>query len=116
MDIRNLERIVAEFTDKYHFVPWKEVEKVEKKTKPMFTKKQLQMDGKSFVNITEYYDKNTNRKEYVLFISKVDFILEDGEYSVETYNDSFSINVTDISDEQTLVETMIEKCKEYNYL
>ena len=114
MDIRNLERIVAEFTEKYHFVPWKEVEKVEKKSKPMFTKKQLQMDGKSFVNITEYIEKN--KKEYVLFISKVDFILENDEYSVETYNDSFSINVTDILDEQTLVETMIEKCKEYNHL
>ena len=114
MDIRNLERIVAEFTEQYHFVPYKEVEKVEKKSKPLFTKKQLQMDGKSFVNITEYIEKN--KKEYVLFISKVDFILENDEYSVETYNDSFSINVTDISDEQTLIETMIEKCKEYNHL
>ena len=87
----------------------------------MFTKKQLQNDGKSFVDITKYTEKNSTDINYILFIGKIYFTIDSysssGEeiYSVDTDN-GFSINLSDFSDEQTLIETMIEKCKEYNHL
>jgi hypothetical protein len=78
------------------------------------------MDGRSFVEIKEYREKNKDI-QYVLFIGKIYFNLESSSkkediYSVDTDDHSFAINLSEFSDEQTLIETMIEKCKEYNYL
>ena len=112
IDMKRLEMIVAEFAKKHNFLQWKDIASVVMKSKPMFTKKQLQMDGKSYVYIEKKKD-NT----YV-FICKIYFNLEslkEDIYSVDT-EDIFAINVSDFSDEQTLIETMIDKCKEYNQL
>jgi len=120
MDIRQIEMIVADFTKKYNFLQWKDIANVVTKSKPMFTKKQLQMDGRSFAEIKEYREKNKDI-QYVLFIGKIYFNLESSSkkeeiYSVDTDDHSFAINLSEFSDEQTLIETMIEKCKEYNHL
>jgi hypothetical protein len=121
IDTNRLEVIIAEFAKKYNFLQWKNISNLFIKSKPMFTKKQLQNDGKSFVDITKYTEKNSTDINYILFIGKIYFIIDSysssGEeiYSVDTDN-GFSINLSDFSDEQTLIETMIEKCKEYNHL
>lgn len=119
MDIHRVERIVAEFAETYHFLEWKDIANVVTKSKPMFTKKQLQMDGKTYVQISKHTEKNNGNKQYVLlYIGKIDFNLDSSskECSVDTEGDGFVINVSDFSDEQTLIDTMIEKCKEYNHL
>jgi len=121
IDINRLEIIIAEFAKKYNFLQWKDIANVVTKSKPMFSKKQLQMDGKSFVKITECIEKNSKDKNYVLFIGKIYFTIDSSSqeeeiYSVDTHNHSFAINLSDFSDEQTLIETIIEKCKEYNHL
>jgi hypothetical protein len=121
IDINRLEIIIAEFAKKYNFLQWKDIANVVTKSKPMFSKKQLQMDGKSFVKITECIEKNSKDKNYVLFIGKIYFTIDSSSqdeeiYSVDTDNHSFAINLSDFSDEQTLIETIIEKCKEYNHL
>jgi hypothetical protein len=120
MDMNRIEIVIAEFAKKYNFLQWKDIVNVVTKSKPMFTKKQLQMDGKSFVEIKEYCEKNKDT-QYVLFIGKICFNLESSSkkediYSVDTDGDCFSINLSEFSDEQTLIDTMIEKCKEYNHL
>lgn len=116
MDIHRVERIVAEFAETYHFLEWKDIANVVTKSKPVFTKKQLQMDGKTYVQITKHTEKNNGNKHYVLlYIGKIDFNL-DSSPSVDIEGDGFAINVSDFSDEQTLIDTMIEKCKEYNHL
>jgi|Laugresbdmm110sn_2_1035109.scaffolds.fasta_scaffold00650_1 hypothetical protein len=121
ININRLEIIIAEFAKKYNFLQWKDIANVVTKSKPMFSKKQLQMDGKSFVKITECIEKNSKDKNYVLFIGKIYFTIDSSSqdeeiYSVDTDNHSFAINLSDFSDEQTLIETIIEKCKEYNHL
>lgn len=82
----------------------------------MFTKKQLQLDGKSYVQI-ECMGKNSN--DYILYIGKICFTLESSKkeeiYSIDT-SDNFAINLSDFSDEEALMETILEKCKEYNHL
>ena len=118
--MNRIEIVIAEFAKKYNFLQWKDIVNVVTKSKPMFTKKQLQMDGKSFVEIKEYCEKNKDT-QYVLFIGKICFNLESSSkkediYSVDTDGDCFSINLSEFSDEQTLIDTMIEKCKEYNHL
>jgi hypothetical protein len=115
MDIHRVERIVAEFAKTYHFLEWKDIANVVTKSKPMFTKKQLQMDGKTYVDITKHTEKDKDKHYVLLYIGKIDFNL-DSSYSVDTDRDGFVINVSDFSDEQTLIDTMIEKCKEYNHL
>ena len=116
--INRLEIIIAEFAKNYNFLQWKDIANLVTKSKPMFTKKQLQLDGKSFVQITEYIEKNRTDKTYVLFIGKIYFPIDSysssGEeiYAVDTEN-IFSINLSEFSEEQTLIETIIEKCKEY---
>ena len=112
--------VIAEFAKKHNFLEWKDIANVVTKSKPMFTKKQLQMDGKSFVEIKEYREKNKDI-QYVLFISKIWFNLESSSkkediYSVDTDDACFAINLSEFSDEQTLIDTMIEKCTEYNHL
>ena len=119
IDINRIEIIIAEFAKKYNFLQWKDIANVVTKSKPMFSKKQLQMDGKSFVKITEWNEKNSKDKNYALFIGKIYFTIDSSSqdeeiYSVDTDNHSFAINLSDFSDEQTLIETIIEKCKEYN--
>lgn len=119
MDLNRMKVIVSEFAKQYHFLEWKDIANVVTKSKPIFTKKQLQMDGKSFVQIIERVEKNTNKKYVLLFIGKIYFELESTSkeiYSVDTDNHSFSINLSEISDEQTLIETILEKCKEYDFL
>jgi hypothetical protein len=121
ININRLEIIIAEFAKKYNFLQWKDIANVVTKSKPMFSKKQLQMDGKSFVKITECIENNSKDKNYVLFIGKIYFTIDSSSqdeeiYSVDTDNHSFAINLSDFSDEQTLIETIIEKCKEYNHL
>ena len=119
MDIHRVERIVAEFAKTYHFLEWKDIANVVTKSKPMFTKKQLQMDGKTYVQITKHTEKNNGKNKHylLLYIGKICFTLESSkEYSVDIEGDGFVINVSDFSDEQTLIDTMIEKCKEYNHL
>ena len=64
IDINRLEIIIAEFAKKYNFLQWKDIANVVTKSKPMFTKKQLQMDGKSFVKITECNEKNGKDKPH----------------------------------------------------
>ena len=117
IDIKRLETIVAEFAEKYNFLQWKDIANVVTKSKPMFTKKQLQMDGKTYVQITKHTEKN-GKNYLLLYIGKIDFTIEGSpdEITVDTDGDGFGINVSDFSDEQTLIETMIEKCKEYNHL
>ena len=119
IEINRLEIIIAEFAKKYNFLQWKDISNLFIKSKPMFTKKQLQMDGKSFVDITKYTEKNSADINYILYIGKICFTLESSKkeeiYSVDT-EDGFSINLSEFSDEETLIETMIEKCKEYNHL
>ena len=112
--------IVAEFAKKHNFLEWKkDIANLVTKSKPMFTKKQLQMDGRSFVDIKEYREKNKDI-QYVLFIGKIYFYLETSSkkdsYSIETDDHCFAIQLSEFSDEQTLIDTMIEKCKEYNHL
>ena len=113
IDMKRLEIIVAEFAKKHNFLQWKDIANVVMKSKPMFTKKQLQMDGKSYV----YIEKEKNKDNTYVFLCKIYFNLESSPkeeiYSVDT-EDIFAINVSDFSDEQTLIETMIDKCKEYN--
>lgn len=120
MDLNRIKRIVSEFAKQHHFLEWKDIANVVTKSKPMFTKKQLQMDGKTFVQIIERIEKNTNKKYILLFIGKIYFDLDSTSkediYSVDTENHSFAINLSDVSDEQTMIETMIEKCKEYDFL
>ena len=123
MDRKRLEMLIAEFAKKYNFLQWKDVSNLFIKSKPMFTKKQLQLEGKSYVQI-ECIGKNM--KEYIVYIGKICFDIDSysssGEeiYAVDTYdNHSFAINLSDFSDEQTLMETILEKCKEhpeYNHL
>ena len=115
IDIHRVERIVAEFAETYHFLEWKDIANVVTKSKPVFTKKQLQMDGKTYVQITKHTEKNGNKHYVLLYIGKIDFNL-DSSPSVDIEGDGFAINVSDFSDEQTLIDTMIEKCKEYNHL
>ena len=121
MDIRQIESIVAEFAKKHNFLEWKkDLENLVTKSKPIFTKKQLQMDGRTFVEIKEYREKYKDT-QYVLFIGKIGFNLESSSkkeyiYSVDTDNDCFSINLSEFSDEQSLIDNMIEKCKEYHHL
>ena len=121
MEIEQLKRIIAEFAKKHDFLEWKDISKLVTKSKPIFTKKQLQLDGKTYMQIEEYLEKNSTDKMYVLFIGKIDFNLESSSkkgdiYSVDVGNDSFAINLSEISDEPTLIETIIEKCKEYSFL
>lgn len=115
MDIHRVERIVAEFAKTYHFLEWKDIANVVTKSKPLFTKKQLQMDGKTYVQITKHTEKDKDKQYVLLYIGKIDFNL-DSSYSVDTDGDGFVINVSEFTDEQTLIDTMIEKCKEYNHL
>ncbi len=120
MDINRIEICVAEFAKKYNILQWKEISNLVTKSKPMFTKKQLQMDGRTFVQITKHKERYSKEIHYILYVGKIDFILEGSSkeeiYSVDTDNDSFAINLSEFSDEQTLIETITEKCKEYNYL
>jgi hypothetical protein len=115
IDTNRLEVIIAEFAKKYNFLQWKNISNLFIKSKPMFTKKQLQLDGKSYVQIECIAKSN----DYILYIGKIYFTLESSKkeeiYSVDT-GDNFTINLSDFSDEETLIETMIEKCKEYNHL
>ena len=118
--MNRLEMIIAEFAKKHNFLQWKDIVNVVTKSKPMFTKKQLQMDGKTFVKITEYQETYGTYEKYILlFIGKIDFILDssskEGTYSVDT-DYGFSINLAEFSDETTLIETILEKCKEYDCL
>lgn len=115
MDIKRLEMIVAEFAKNNNFLQWKDIANVVTKSKPMFSKKQLQMDGKTFVQLTHCLEKKRNY--YLLYIGKIYFFLETSSkeeiYSVDT-DHGFTINLADFSDEQTMIETMIEKCKEWD--
>jgi hypothetical protein len=121
MEIEQLKRIVSDFAKQYNFLEWKDISNLVTKSKPMFTKKQLQLDGKTYMQIEEYPEKTSTNKMYVLFIGKIDFILESSSkkgdvYSVDVGNESFAINLSEISDEPTLIETILEKCKEYRFL
>lgn len=119
MDSHRLQMIIAEFAKQHNFLQWKDISNLVTKSKPIFTKKQLQMDGRSFVEFKEYREKNKDI-QYVLFIGKICFNLESSSkgdiYSVDTDGDCFAINLSEFSDEQTLIDAMIEKCKEYNHL
>ena len=123
MDINRIEIIVSDFAKKYNILQWKDISNVVTKSKPMFTKKQLQMDGRTFVHIIKHKERYSIDIHYILYIGKIYFTLESSKkediYSVDTDNHSFSINLSEFSDEQTLIDTIIEKCKEYseyNYL
>jgi hypothetical protein len=73
----------------------------------------------TYVEITKHTEKNNGKNKHylLLYIGKICFTLESSkEYSVDIEGDGFVINVSDFSDEQTLIDTMIEKCKEYNHL
>ena len=110
--------IIAEFAKTYNFLQWKDISNLFIKSKPMFTKKQLQLDGKSYVQI-ESIGKNSNSNDYIVYIGKIYFTLESSKkeeiYSVDTDdNHSFAINLSEFSDEQTLMDTILEKCKEYS--
>jgi hypothetical protein len=126
MDLKRLELVIEEFAKKHHFLQWKEVANVVTKSKPMFTKKDLQMDGKSFVRIEKYIENN--QTSYWLFMDKLYFTLESSSeenssrkrskkrsepYSVEIDN-IFAINLSDFSDEQRLIDAILDKCNESN--
>lgn len=120
MDINRIEICVAEFAKNYNLLQWKDISNLVTKSKPRFTKKQLQMDGRTFVHLTKHKERYSKDIHYILYIGKMDFILdsscEEEIYSVDTDNDSFAINLSEFSNEQTLIDTILEKCKEYNYL
>ena len=119
MDINRIEICVAEFAKNYNLLQWKDISNLVTKSKPRFTKKQLQMDGRTFVEITKHKERYGTDIHYLLCIGKIYFILESSSkediYSVDTES-SIVINLSEFSDEQTLIDTILEKCKVYNYL
>ena len=107
MDRNRLEGILVAFAKQYKVLLWKEVENLFVKSKPIFTKKQRQMDGQTFVQLMEYMEQKETR--YTVVIGKIVFC-EDERVSIDTH--PYSVFVP-VSDEETLMETILEKYKEY---
>jgi hypothetical protein len=114
IDINDLKIIIKEFAEKYNFLQDEDIEMVEN-SEPFDRKKYLKIHGKICVSIKEYQ----NKRELFITIGKIDIIIEhiDEEefYSIDMDN-CFTINISDFSNEDTLIETIIKECKNYNFL
>jgi len=114
IDINRVKIIIKEFAEKYNFLQDKDIEIVEN-SEPFDRRNYLKIHGKTAVSIKEYQ----NKRELFITIGKIDIIMEDIDeeelYSIDMDN-CFTINISDFSNEDTLIETIIKECKKYNFL
>ena len=114
MDINRVKIIIKEFAEKYNFLQDKDIKMVEY-SEPFVRENYLKIHGKLFVSINIYQ----NKTQSFITIGKINIIMEDINeeelYSIDEDN-YFTINISDFSSEDTLIETIIKECKNYNLI
>ena len=107
----DIKKIIQEFAEKYNFIQQKDIDYVEKS---IFNRQDyLPLDNKTYISIHK-----TNIElaiEFGKIIIQIDTIDEEEWYCIDK-NVFFYINILDFYNEESLIEVMVEKCKQYNLL
>ena len=111
MNIITIKNIIKEFAEKYNFIQEKDIERVE--TSDFNRQNYLELDNKSFISIIII------NKGIDITIGKInieiDTIDEEEWYSIEKNYSAF-INISDYKNEDLLIETVTNECKNYNLI
>ena len=116
LDIETTKNIVKEIAEKYHFLQKNDIERIE--NADFNRQNYMNIYGKSFVFIRESKNNEYLDKIEITFGKiniEVDTIDEEEYYSIDD-NIFFVVDISEFTEEHSLIETITQKCKMHNLI
>lgn len=116
LDIETTKHIVKEIAEKYHFLQKNDIEIIE--NADFNRQNYMNIYGKPFVVIRESKNNEYLNKTEITFGKiniEIDVIDEEEYYSIDG-TIFFVVDISDFTEEYSLIETITQKCKMYNLI
>ena len=116
IDIETTKHIVKDIAEYYNFLQKIDIERIE--NADFNRQNYMNIYGKPFVFIREYKNNNCADKTEITFGKiniEIDTIDEEEYYSIDD-NIFFVVDISEFTEEHSLIEVIIQNCKKYNLL